>query len=266
MSTAQKGIKIIAYLLAITIIVGICSGIYNLIMIFTPVNNKIEVKELKKEYKEINKLDISLGASSLTIEKGDKFLVEAYNLPSKLDIEEKGKKLVISMKKSITNINNINNGEIKITIPDNLDKLKIRAGAGTIDISDININDVDIELGAGNTKIDNVKFSNVEINGGLGNLEITDSELKDLLLEAGAGNIHISSKLLGKNTIKCGVGKTSLTLIGSDDDYTIKAKKGLGSLTIDGKDYGDEVNFGEGKNKINIDGGVGSINIRFKRR
>ena len=49
MSETQKIIKIIAYLLAISIIIGICTGVFNIINAFIPTTEKIVVDDYYKE-------------------------------------------------------------------------------------------------------------------------------------------------------------------------------------------------------------------------
>ncbi len=261
MSSFQKGIKIAAYILAILIVVSMCSAVYNLFMTFVPVNDKIVVKEYSKTYKHVEDLDIEITAASLNIEKGEEFKIEASNLPSKLKVKKDGNKVKIKMAKSFANIHI---GEITITVPEKLDDFSLEAGAGSINISDIEADNADIKLGVGKSNFENVKFNDVEITGGAGKTTITKSELKNLNLEAGAGSLHVSAYLKGSSKINCGVGQVSITLLGEEDDYKIKAKKGLGSLNINGKDYGQEINYGDGKNKVTIEGGIGEINIRFK--
>lgn len=261
MSSMQKGIKISAYILAVAIIVGICTLLYNIFMLFVPVNDKIVVKEYSKNFSDVAYLEVELSAASLKVEKGEKFLVEAYDLPSNLKVRKNGKKLEVKMSNSF---NNVRVGEIIITIPEKLQDFSLKAGVGSISIKDIEADSVDFDLGVGKAEFENVKFNNADIDGGAGKTTIKKSELRNLKLNTGAGALHLSAKLLGSNKIECGVGQVSISLLGDDDDYRIKVKKGIGSLNINGKDYGDEVNYGNGKNKVVINGGIGEVNIRFK--
>ena len=263
MSSSSKYVKIIAYLLAIAIILGICSLIYNFVMLFVPVNNKIEVKEYTKTYKNVKELDIDLSSSSLTIEKGETFKIEAKDLPAKIKVSNDDGKVKIKMKKSYFNINT---GNIVITVPEELEYLSLNAGAGNIEMSNIIVRRVRIDLGAGMSHFDNVEFKNVRINGGAGNLEITNSKLTDAKIDSGVGKIDISAYLYGNNSIECGVGKTSVTLLGDDDMYSLELEKGIGSILLDGKEYNGDVNYGKGKNKVEIEGGIGEISVRFRKR
>lgn len=262
MSGSSKYIKIVAYLLAVAIILGICSLIYNFVMLFVPVNNKIEVKEYSKTFKNVKELDIELSSSSLTIEEGDIFKIEARDLPAKIKVSNDDGKVKIKMNKSYFNINT---GNIVITVPKKLDYLLLRAGAGNIDISDIVVKKVRIELGAGSSRFDNVEFKNAKINGGAGNLEINDSKLTDAKIDAGVGKIDISAYLYGDSDIECGIGKTSITLLGDEDMYSLGIEKGLGTILLDGKEYSGDVNYGKGENKIEIEGGIGEISVRFRK-
>ncbi len=234
MSTKDRIIKCFAILLAISIILGICNLFYTVIMSIVPVNTKIVVKEYKKEFKNINSLDIKLSAASLTIKQNASYF-------------------------------NVNNGDITITVPKELKDVLIKGGAGKITISDLTMNKLNIEIGAGRTDIDNIETKKTKIEGGAGSLNITSSKLNDLKLSAGAGSVSINSYIYGDSKIECGIGRTNISLFGKEDDYQIKAKKGLGNLIISGKEYGNEVNYGNGKNKIQIEGGIGEISVRFKK-
>ena len=262
MNTVQRIIRIFAILLAIAIIAGICNLIYEVIMTVTPINTKIVVKEYEKEFKDIDSLDIKVGAASLTIKEGDKITVKAENLPSKLKVKKDGKTLIVKQSSSRFNLNS---GEIEITVPKELVDVDINGGAGTIDISGLKVIDFDLKIGAGRTVLSDMETERTEINGGAGSLEIDSSKLSNLNLEAGAGRVLINSYIYGKSNIECGIGRMDITLRGEEDSYSIKAEKGLGSLTIAGEEYGKIVNYGKGKNKIYVEGGVGEISIRFKR-
>lgn len=259
---STKIVRIIAILLAISIILGICNLAYQLVMSFVPINTKIVVKEYKKEFKDIDSIKVEVGAASLTIKEGNKIKVEAYNLPSKLNVEKKDKLLVVKQSPSYFNINT---GDITIYLPKELKDVDVNGGAGQIIIKDLIIKDLELEIGAGKTEIDNIEAKSADIEGGAGSLSITSSKITDLDLESGAGSVEINSYLYGNSSIECGLGRTNITLLGDEDSYEIKAKKGLGNLIIAGKEYGKEVNYGNGKNKIKIEGGVGEISVRFKK-
>ncbi len=263
MSSTQKVIKIIAYILAVSIIIAICTGVFNIVNTFIPTTEKVVVEDYYKEFKNITDLDLDINAADLTIKEGEVFSIKAEKLVSKIKVSEDDGRLKVKQNK--VRIVNTSAGNIVITVPKNINKLYLDGGAGKIEIEDIIAKKVKLALGFGNVNIDNVEFGPTDIKGGAGNIKINRAIIKDLELYAGAGNITINSELQGESIIDCGVGEINLLLMGGEDSYKIKATKGLGNLTINNKEYGDEVTYGNGKNAVDIEGGMGNISIRFQK-
>ena len=263
MSTFQRFIKVFAYLLAISLILSICTGIFQLVNTFIPTTEKVVVEDYYKEFKNINSLELNINAADLKIETGEKLTIKASNLVSKIKVKEEDG--ILKVKQNKIRVNNQSAGFIIITIPSELDNFLLNGGAGKIDIDELNAQKVDLSLGFGNVTISNVKFGSTKISGGAGNIVIEKSLLNNLDLNSGAGNVRINAEIKGKSSIDCGLGEINLLLGGKEDSYTINAEKGLGNLTINNKNYGDKVTYGEGKNIINIEGGVGNIYIRFQK-
>lgn len=263
MSETQKIIKIIAYLLAISIIIGICTGVFNIINAFIPTTEKIVVDDYYKEFTNIRELNMSINAADLIINEGETFSIKAEKLVSKIIVKEDNGKIKIKQNK--VRVNNNSSGLIVITIPSTLNKLYLDGGAGHITINDIKSKSTKLSLGFGQVDINNVEFGNTDISGGAGNIEINKSTIEDLKLDSGAGRIKINAELKGESNIDCGVGEMNILLLGGEDNYKIKAEKGIGNITIDNKNYGDEITYGKGKNYIKINGGVGNVSIRFQK-
>ncbi len=263
MSSTQRIIKIFAYLLAVSIIIGICTGIFNIINTFIPVTEKVVVDDYYKEFKNITEINLDINAADLSIEEGDIFSIKAENLVSKIIVKEENGRIKIKQNK--IRITNRSAGSITITVPDKLDRFTLDGGAGKIRITDLVAKKAKLSLGFGQVEIDNVDFGNTTINGGAGNIEINKSVMKNLNLEAGAGNVRINAELIGESNIECGVGEVDILLLGDEDKYKITAEKGLGSITINNKNYGDEITYGKGENVVDIEGGVGSISVRFQK-
>ncbi len=262
MSSAQRVIKIFAYILAIAIVCIVTNWVFIAVDIFVPTTEKILVDDYSKSFKDIKELNLDIGAAELVITEGEELKVEAKDLTAKLKVKESDNVLTIKQKKKVARTKL---GTITITVPSKMDSIVLNGGLGSVDISNIQAKSTIFKIGLGNVKIDGVIFDKSKMDGGAGNITITHSEINNLDLEAGAGNIRIDAKILGDSSIDCGLGKISLTLLGGEDLYRLKASKGLGELTINNKNYGDEVTYGEGKNLIEVEGGVGSININFRR-
>ena len=260
MTGVQKAIKIGAVCLAVFIIICIFNAILFTIGAITGFN--FETTSFSEKYEDIKSLDIEVSSLNIIIEKGDAFGVDATDVSKHLKVEKKANVLKIR-ENGIGIFRGGKVGSIVITVPEGmLDRLKIDAGAGTIDISKIISNTLDLNQGAGAMVISSSEFRNANIDGGAGEIRVEETILSNLDLDCGVGRVLINGEILGNSDIDCGVGKLSLDL-GNQNDYTIIASKGLGSINIAGSDYKDDTTFGNGINKIKVDGGeIGRASCR----
>lgn len=270
MSSVQKIIKIFAIILSVFIILNIVSAIMFGLSMFANIgirNDKIEVESFSETYQNVNEIDIDAISSNIIIKTADKFRVEASNLKNQFSSKVINGKLKVEERKRWIFANNFA-GEIIIYVPEKspLNKLKIDAGAGKIEIENIIADEFDLNQGAGIVKISNSGFNKTDIDGGAGKIEIISSVLNDLKLDAGVGKIEVEAYIKGKSKIECGVGETNITLLGEEKDYSIVAEKGIGSIRIEGKEQSSSTQYGIGENKIDIEGGIGSINLKFETR
>ncbi len=65
--------------------------------------------------------------------------------------------------------------------------------------------------------------------------------------------------------ISSGVGKLSLNLLNTFDNYRFEVNKGIGKVTINDIEVGDNSTLGNGTNTIKLDGGIGEIVVNFKK-
>lgn len=263
MNSAQKIIKICAICFAIFIISCILHGIFLGIRFIGGTyqsENRIDIKE---KYTDIERLEIDLSSSDLTLEIGDEWLLQASGVSEYLKAKEENHKLKIKEEKNHF-WNNHFGGTIVLTIPKNikLSTLRISSGAGKMNINGITSDLCDISQGAGSISLSNSFCYNTKVDGGAGEILIEKSVLHDLDLDAGVGKIDIEAELIGSSKIDCGVGEVNLQLP-KKENYEITAEKGIGSITIAEEDVKNDTIYGQGNNKIDIDGGVGSINIKF---
>lgn len=270
MSGIQKVIKIFAIILSIFIILNIVSAIMFGLSMFANIgirSDKIEVESFSETYQNINEIDIDAISSNIIIKKADKFKVEANNLRNQFSSKVINGKLKVEERKKWIFANNFA-GQIVIYVPENtsLNKLKIDAGAGKIEIENIVADKFNLNQGAGIVKISNSGFNKTDIDGGAGKIEVSASVLNDLKLDAGVGKIELEAYIKGKSKIECGIGETDVTLLGEEKDYQIVAEKGIGSIRIQGKEQASNTKYGIGENEINIEGGIGSINLNFETR
>lgn len=267
MTEFQKIIKALAIALGVFIIASIAMGIVrfgSLFLNFRFDGGKRVSGEITENLEGVTNLDISLEATNLEIEVGDKFKITRIDTSDNFHIINKNDGTLRIEESGITFWNSKAAGTLKVEIPTSsyLDSLDISMGAGKISIDGVEVPDFELEQGAGTVDISNCKFDKVKFEGGAGKIDIKSSTLNDLDLETGVGSANIEAYILGNSKIEVGVGSMNLTLLGGMDNYMVFAEKGIGSINVDGESYTSPV--GTGLNKINIEGGVGSINVKFK--
>ena len=275
MTTAQKIIKYIALgfasFLIVTITSAILSGGYALLsafgLIHTNKNTGIEeLKVISSEIKEVSTLKIDLAFTNLDIKTGDNFKVETNN--SKITFEEKDGSVKIKEENRNWLSNNNSESNLIIYIPEDMiaiDETKIEAGAGKINIEELNTQSLYLELGAGDVHIENVIATReTKIDGGVGKTELKSCEINNLKANLGMGEFVFNGKLTGRSEIDSGVGTIRINLMDNKKNYTVDASKGLGNVILDGQKIEMDRVYGTGENYLDIDGGVGEIKIDFK--
>ena len=263
MTTAQKIIKYLAIALAISIIVSIFSaiagGIFGLASVLGLRKNKAigEMKAIDFENSEVATLDIDVAFTNLTIKTGETLKAETNN--SNINCKQNYQNIQIKEKSR-------NEGDLIVYVPEGIEfeTIRINAGAGKINIEELNTKELILNLGAGNTEISRVNVSEeCSIDGGVGKLSILSGTINNLDLDMGIGQTDLVSKITGKSDINSGIGKVSIKLLGDKDNYKFKINKGIGVIDIAGEEMKDGQEWGNGKNYIDIDGGIGEIKIDF---
>lgn len=270
MTTAQKIIKYLAIAFAIFLIITILSiilsAIYSLANVLGLRNDKEILKEMTTinfENSDVATLDIDVTYTNLIIKVGDSLKAETNN--SNINCKQNYQNLQIKEKNHNWFSNN-NKGNLIVYIPENLEfeELKIKAGAGKINIENLNAKKLVFELGAGKTEIKNLNVTGTcDIDGGVGKVNILSGIINNLNLNLGVGKTNLTAMLKGKSDIDAGIGNLNITLLGNKENYKFKTDKGLGTVKIDGKEISDSETFGNGESYIEIDGGVGNIKVDF---
>lgn len=274
MTSLQKVIKYLAIAFAFFIIVSIISvilsfvfGVATFFRFKDSISSSIgEMTSTKFEDKDIEKINIDIAYTNLELKSGENFAIETNN--EKIKCKQQGKTLKIEEDSYNWFKMNNNAGSLIIYIPDDteMDEVRIQTGAGKITIESLIANNLRLELGAGETQIENLYVSNkCNIDGGAGSVKISSGEINNLDLDMGVGEVNITSKLTGKNKIDAGIGNLNINLEDEKENYKIDVDKGVGNIKIDGKNASSEEAYGDGKNTIKVDGGIGNINIKFKK-
>lgn len=279
MSDGQRVIKYLAIAFAIFLSVNIIGGIITAVFFglsIFDVNFKIknnstittsEEMVISQNYDDIENLKIEIGYSKLEIKQGEEFKVETNTENEAITMKKQGDILTIKEENAWNIFNDDIDSHIIVTVPENyyFEKVKIEAGSGEINISDIQTKEFDMDVGAGNVTISNILTEKkTDIDGGAGKVVIKDSNLNNLDLDVGVGEFQIlNTKILEDSNIDAGIGKLEINLKGDLKDYRIIPERGLGSFTIQGNEIENNKIYGEGNNKIDINAGIGKVEINL---
>ena len=211
---------------------------------------------------EIHSLKIELSAADFVIREADSFSVES-NLKYLSVTEKDG---VLRIVDEANRHGNYKNGPmLTLSVPSGTKfrDVHIFTGAAKMTVDTLSARSLDLDLGAGDVKIGSLYInSEADIDGGAGAITILDGEISNLDLQMGVGSLNVTVALRGDSDLEMGVGESSLTLLGSKDDYTVEIEKGLGSITVDGESVSD-FGSGSGESSVDIEGGVGAIHLNF---
>lgn len=269
MRTIQKVIKYIAIALGVFIIVNICGGILFGLSIVATIfgldedENVLENERIAQveDINQIKNLDIEIKFAKLSIKHGNIFKVESND--KNIYCQKSGDSIQIRDKS-----NNLRNKskEVIIYIPDDFvfEDVNITTGAGKLDIEFLLTKNLSFDVGAGSAIIKELTvLEKSKINGGAGNFEIRSGTVNNLKLNVGAGKTEVEAEILGNSKIEAGVGKLDLCLIG--DDYKIETDNAIGIVKINGDTVPKDSKHGDGNNLVKVEGGMGAIDIYFKK-
>lgn len=271
MNTTQKIIKYLAIAFAVflivTIISAILTGLYALSNVLGLRNDNETIGEMKTieiEESQITTLDIDVAFTNLIIKIDDSFKIETNN--NNINYNQDNQNIQITEKAHKWFERNYN-GDLILYIPETIEfeKVKINAGAGKINIENLNTEELELELGAGETEIKTLNVTrDCNIDGGAGKFSILSGNINNLDLDIGMGETNLTAKLKEKSDIDAGVGNVNITLLGNKEDYKIDIDKGLGNINIDEDSFDVDGTYGTGENFIKVDGGVGNIKVDFE--
>ena len=217
-----------------------------------PLITDSDTPDINEEYQEITSLDFEFEYSSVTIETGDKFSIEAYNVRNKLKTSE------INGKWTIRENDRFNwwipfgykASTVKITLPEEFiaQKCKIEVGAGKLTADMLSAAELELDLGAGDMKIKNF-------------------QAEDIDADVGAGNLNLTGDITRKGDFNAGAANISLMLKGNQKDFDYDIELGLGNISVGDKRYSgiaDKKINNDAQKKISLECGVGNIDVKFE--
>ncbi len=252
---------------AIFLSVSIIKGLLSLFTSFSFFFNDRDVGGEMKSYEfstEISHLEVDIGAADFSIKPGDTLHVET-NHPHLILEEKKGR--LILREKTHWGLNHNDWITVTLYIPPGtvFETSDITTGAGLVSIDTLSAENLSLQLGAGAVSIDSLTATQqADIDGGAGQVIISDGALHNLDMDMGVGELRLTSLLTGRCDMDCGITTTTLTLLGSSQDYRIDAEKGLGEITVDGTKLSNDQVYGSGETEVDISGGIGQITIEFE--
>ena len=248
----NKKIKLISFILIFALI------LLTVYIVFV-LNNKDNKPDKEDPYSNLNiqsntkVFDIKLDSAKLIIEEGNKFTISTNN--KYISLTEEDNKIKINEK---DHFSFKNSSALRITVPKNYNftDLNIVSDGGFINIEN---------LKAGSLVLNDVIVNDkLTIIGGAGTIDVTNGNVNNLNLNVGVGNCNISAILKNNNVIEAGVGQLNIELLDNIDDYKIKLTKGIGDITINNLKITDNNTFGNGNKNISLTGGIGPISITSK--
>jgi len=226
--------------------------------------SKKDLESFTKEYTEqINAISIDYCIGELNIKQGDTLKVAAKDvLKGSVDCKINNGELIVTGKDK--KLFHIDNSELTIYIPDNIDleKLKISTGFGIFNMDDITSSEMIISTGFGESRINNIKADRIDIDGGIGSIKIYNSYLSDLDLNTGIGEAYIDAEISGNCNINGGIGEVTLNTNTKTEDYRFSCSRGLGDIRINHESY-KHYEGNNGKYLMRIENGIGVININM---
>ena len=228
-------------------------------------DEKVESQEIDLE--NFSNIDVEIAASGVSVQVGSDFHISTYDInPDRIKIRVVEKTLFIRARKSHFNkkvyIRKIK-PKITITIPQaaELNEVQIIDFAGNIDLAGFNMQKLDVRANAGSLKLQDIMIQNkAKMVLDAGSLYINHCKMNSNANLA-AGTIRVTS-LQGKNHFNLAAG--SLKMIDDEEhktDYDLFAT--LGSIYFHGNRMGKHFYKHEGSaNQLTAVSSVGSIKIQ----
>lgn len=302
MTSIQRVIKYFAVALAICITISIIAGIFSVLFGITGgfgnMNNVSGRTVTRTEqFVDVKALDIKSGFASLTIQTGDQFMVEAFDIPESavIDLNSDGT-LIVQVQSNTGWLDRLFSGEgwfhdgtpkIVITLKEDFvaewakldtssgsvridkiatNKLVIDSGSGSLYANLLDADSTYFDAGSGSINIEKLNTGKTSISSSSGSFTVQDGELGELDLESGSGRVSIRGSIAGNIDLDSGSGSVSLDLLQAQyTDYDIVLDDGSGGLWINGEKQRSEDQIdNNGVYRMQIESGSGRVTINFQ--
>lgn len=146
---------------------------------------------------------------------------------------------------------------------------KIGAADFDIEGTDFETKNMTVSLGAGDFNADYLKVTqDFSMDAGAGDIDISSGDFQNIDVDAGVGDASLTGTITGNIKGSCGVGSLSLYLTGKESKFNYDLQCGLGEIDINDSTYsnlgGKKTITNEGAERtISLDCGVGDITVEI---
>lgn len=145
-------------------------------------------------------------------------------------------------------------------------KAALEMGLGDTTIGVLQADRITIDSGVGDIQIDALQADKITLESGIGDIQIDALQAANAKISSGVGTITGTSIQADDLSLETGVGGASLSLAGTEADYTFTGDSGLGGVTIGGRSLADGgLPLGAGPGTVELTAGIGSIEIAFEK-
>lgn len=226
-------------------------------------NNSRENIDITEEIKGINKIDISIDASSVDIEYYDGDVIKINGELSKyskgINTEKDSNKLSIIEKyeKKFMNVTKDSSSHLIISIPRGFNgDLDFNFGVGECNIKELELDNLVIKNGVGELNLKDISFNKLDLESGVGSVTLeTEKETGEINIEGGVGETNVSlGNINGDLTFEGGMGSASIK-VPVDAPIDIDSTSGIGKVKVKAKTSNNP------KYKFNIEVGIGEVEV-----
>lgn len=152
----------------------------------------------------------------------------------------------------------------KITVKN----LKVDVASGSVNIANVEAEEVDIEVSSGSIKISDVIAKDFDIDVASGVLNFDNCTAKNMRIEVSSGTLKIENLTVDNVIASLSSGNMKIGLKGTLDDYRVKGKASSGSISVkkDGETIysGKDITCGSGDKSISVSISSGSASVNFE--
>lgn len=223
--------------------------------------NDLEIKgEEQQTFYGIKELDVDVSQVNVQLEEydGRYLIVETVDIPDNVlneisyTADESSLEIELEDSKRIKKLLSDNTkATIRIKVPSrSLQEADISVGAGSLYISQIQVEELKVEVGAGQAKIEQFVSNCAEFQCGAGEMQI-------------AGEAESTE-------VECGVGSIIYQAKGREDEYNYQVESSLGEVTVGGRSCSGigsstEISRDGAKKELYIECGIGQVQVEFQK-